>query len=313
MSTDGERFATATAECVRTAREAMAGAHKMIESLKADKDRDGISLLEVKNHDLLAYMREMALIMERMSAGESIQECGAVERSIRYRTILERIKPLEKKLGPQIDKILQGPVTGVKPKKAEASDEDDEFDEEGGEGSAAEEDEIEGSEDDEDEAPERRQRFNASKIFGINYETDRDQERKLRKAERNKKRALGSTLVQELRQQYSDAPVEEYIDNTVSTRVRQQDRERLEHEESFLMRTRMDKGEIKRRRREANVSMVDQLLKFGDYMAADDELRGKVLSHKKPRRGGPQKRKIGGAKGPSKKKKSGGPSKGRKK
>ncbi|CAJ0956623.1 unnamed protein product, partial [Mesorhabditis belari] len=69
------------------------------------------------------------------------------------------------------------------------------------------------------------------------------------------------------------------------------------------MRTRLDKHEIKRRRKEANVSAIDKLLQFGNYMAADDDLRQQVLSHKKPKRG--QKRKMpgGGGKFPNNKKK----------
>ncbi|CAJ0956617.1 unnamed protein product, partial [Mesorhabditis belari] len=217
MASDASRFARAAIDCEKTSTEAIDCVEKLLAGLKQDSDRDGISLLEVKNHDLLAYLTDMAFLMERMSSGGSIQVGGSVERTTKYRTVLERIKPIEKKMEAQITKLVQETSSKQKPSVSVVSEK------EGAKEGATSESEVE----DESEANEARKRV-PTKILAVQNTAERDAERKEKRVEKNKKRALRSTLVQELRQQYSEAPVEEYNDVIGSDRVRQLDRDRLE-------------------------------------------------------------------------------------
>jgi U3 small nucleolar ribonucleoprotein protein LCP5 len=72
---------------------------------------NGISLLSLKNSVLLSYMHNMALLALCRLEGRSLENDEQVrktlvERLIRERVILERIKPLEARLKYQVDKLI---------------------------------------------------------------------------------------------------------------------------------------------------------------------------------------------------------------
>jgi hypothetical protein len=80
--------------------------------------------------------------------------------------------------------------------------------------------------------------------------------------ERARKRALQSSLVQDLKVQYSDAPL---IINE-KPRVSQLEKEIRKFEENNYMSYQMSKKEKQLMRRRENQSTLDSLVKFGDYM-----------------------------------------------
>ncbi|KAL3232990.1 U3 small nucleolar ribonucleoprotein LCP5 [Nakaseomyces bracarensis] len=71
---------------------------------------DKVSLLSLKNGSMLAYLNSLMLVLnDKMdTSGERATAEEARERSVQHRVVLERgIKPLEKKLSYQLDKLTR--------------------------------------------------------------------------------------------------------------------------------------------------------------------------------------------------------------
>ncbi|KIH56725.1 Sas10/Utp3/C1D family protein [Ancylostoma duodenale] len=121
---DGEnsaKFARVVRDCAKTSTEAVENVEKFLAALKnTGKDLEGISLLDVKNREMISYMAELSLLMSHISCGKSISEHPAVFRASKHRTvsliplaiILERIRPIEQKMKSQIDRLTQGVHNG---------------------------------------------------------------------------------------------------------------------------------------------------------------------------------------------------------
>uniref|UniRef100_A0A914RQA0 Uncharacterized protein n=1 Tax=Parascaris equorum TaxID=6256 RepID=A0A914RQA0_PAREQ len=125
----------------------------------------GISLFEVKNRDLLTYMSEVVYLMGKMSFAESIENCSALERCVFLRTVLERIRPVELKLKPYVEKAMSFSTSTSNSKQMRMF----------------------------------------SMLVRILEDEDVAKERVM---ERARRRALQSSLISELRAQYSEAPEE---------------------------------------------------------------------------------------------------------
>lgn len=81
---------------------------------KSNTELEGMSLLALKSNALLSYLEDLALIimahLERLQNGSAVEQVKtkAVESAIRQRVTLEKgIKPLEKKLSYQLDKMVR--------------------------------------------------------------------------------------------------------------------------------------------------------------------------------------------------------------
>jgi hypothetical protein len=115
---------------------------------------------------------------------------------------------------------------------------------------------------------------------------------------------MQSSLIQDLRAQYSDAP----ISITDQTQVSNLEMEVQRFEENNYVRYQMTKKEKQLLRRRQNQSTLDSLVKFGDYMAMDTVLengfKGGAGRRKKSKSRG-VKRSVGPGKRKSMKKSSG--------
>ncbi|GMR53066.1 hypothetical protein PMAYCL1PPCAC_23261, partial [Pristionchus mayeri] len=288
---DQQRFSDVAAEAAKTSREALECAQEMVKRLATMKQREGISLLEVKGRDMLAYVRDMALLMADMSLGESIEGADEVARLVKHRTVLEKVRGLEKKMQTQIDKLTAAGGGGKK-EQLRAKPEEMELDSDAGD-----EDEEEGEEE-----GTKVKKYVPPKVMAVHYDEHEDAREEKQKAMWRRK-AAQSSLVQELKAQYSEAPEE--ITEHRNQRHRQQDEERTKYEEEYFIRTKLSKKEQSARRREERENALDCLLKFGDYMAGDEQeikRREKIaLDSGKEKKGKGAKRKGRGG-GPSAKK-----------
>ena len=68
---------------------------------------DGLSFLEMKCHLLLKYLINLSYIILLKLEGESLMDQATVERLVEIRTVLEKIRPIDKKLKYQIDKLIK--------------------------------------------------------------------------------------------------------------------------------------------------------------------------------------------------------------
>ena len=93
-------------------------ASNVLQSLMDKVDNDnfltdsGLSFLELKNHMLLDYLSNLSYIMLRKISGKSIVNENAIERIAEDRTVLEKLRPIEKKLKYQIDKAVKVAESG---------------------------------------------------------------------------------------------------------------------------------------------------------------------------------------------------------
>ncbi|XP_072480191.1 neuroguidin isoform X1 [Notamacropus eugenii] len=218
------------------------------------------------------YLMDLSYLILDKASGSSLQEHPAVLRLVEIRTVLEKLRPLDQKLKYQIDKLVKTAVTGslsendplrFKPRpsnmisKLSSEDEDDEGTEEGQSGTSGKK-ATKG-------APKK---YIPPRLVPVHYdETEAEREKKL--LERAKKRALSSSVIRELKEQYSDAP-EEIRDSRHphATRQSQEDQHRIKYEESMMVRLSVSKREKGRRKRaNAMSSQLHSLTHFGDISA----------------------------------------------
>ncbi|PNJ35696.1 NGDN isoform 4 [Pongo abelii] len=232
----------------------------------------GLSFLEVKDQLLLMYLMDLTHLILDKASGGSLQGHDAVLRLVEIRTVLEKLRPLDQKLKYQIDKLIKTAVTGslsendplrFKPHPSNMMSK-----------LSSEDEEEEEAEDGQSEASGKKSVKGVSKkyvpprLVPVHYD-ETEAEREKKRLERAKRRALSSSVIRELKEQYSDAP-EEIRDarHPHVTRQSQEDQHRINYEESMMVRLSVSKRE-KGRRKRANVmsSQLHSLTHFSDISA----------------------------------------------
>ncbi|XP_066460087.1 neuroguidin isoform X1 [Eleutherodactylus coqui] len=250
----------------------------------------GLSFLEVKDQLLLLYMQDLVHIIMEKAAGRSLKENLGVMRLVEIRTVLEKMRPIEQKLKYQIDKLIRAAVTG-----SLAANDPLRFKPNPQNLMSKLESDKESSESDEDESgvgktyQSRTRKYVPPKLVPVQYD-DNEAERERRILERAKKRALSSSVIRELKEQYTDAPEE--IREGKAYHMMQHEREdqhRTNYEESMMVRLNMTRKEKARRKRSlAMTSQLSSLTHFSDISAlTGGEVRTEDLmpSAKKSKRG----------------------------
>uniref|UniRef100_A0A8C6QEZ8 Neuroguidin, EIF4E binding protein n=1 Tax=Nannospalax galili TaxID=1026970 RepID=A0A8C6QEZ8_NANGA len=186
--------------------------------------------------------------------------------------VLEKLRPLDQKLKYQIDKLVKTAVTGslsesdplrFKPHPSnlmsKLSSEDEEGDEaEDGQSEASGKKSVKGV----------SKKYVPPRLVPVHYD-ETEAEREKKRLERAKRRALSSSVIRELKEQYSDAP-EEIRDarHPHVTRQSQEDQHRINYEESMMVRLSVSKKEKGRRRRASVMSsQLHSLTHFSDISA----------------------------------------------
>eukprot|EP01103_Thecamoeba_quadrilineata_P006842 TRINITY_DN1657_c0_g1_i1.p1 TRINITY_DN1657_c0_g1~~TRINITY_DN1657_c0_g1_i1.p1 ORF type:complete len:662 (-),score=207.24 TRINITY_DN1657_c0_g1_i1:79-2064(-) len=86
------------------------------------KTSKGLSYLELKYHLMLSYCINISFYLLLKSEGKSVKDHPVIDTLVRLRTIIEKIRPLDKKLKFQIDKLLKSTPTT----DAQITEDDDE-------------------------------------------------------------------------------------------------------------------------------------------------------------------------------------------
>lgn len=73
----------------------------------------GLSFLEMKYNMLLSYLINLTYVVLRKCSGEKIECDPCIDRLIEIRTVLEKIRPIDKKLKYQIVKLVKTAVAGT--------------------------------------------------------------------------------------------------------------------------------------------------------------------------------------------------------
>lgn len=225
----------------------------------------GLSFLEMRNMMLLTYLMDVASIVQAKSCGKTIENHPAIQRVVESRTVLEKMKPIHFKLKYLIEKLVKAATTNPSkddvmylkpnPGNIELMDEDD----------VEAADETSGM---------KEKKYVPPKVSAVHYDGEDDipvEKRKEKMMERAKRRAMSSSLMQELRNEFDDTP-EEITE--VSVGKKKVNARRLEveaYEEDNFVRLNPTKKTSKRNDDGLLTmsSLADNVTRFGDLSALD--------------------------------------------
>ncbi|XP_035981150.1 neuroguidin isoform X1 [Fundulus heteroclitus] len=227
----------------------------------AFKTSKGLSFLDLRYNLLLFYLQDLTHLITIKTEGGKIKDSDALSRVVAIRTVLEKMRPLDHKLKYQIDKLVRTAVTGsltendplqLRPNPENLISKLSESEDSGDEANEAASDKR--------AAHSSGKKYVPPKIAPVHYDGDMTEaDRKKAQAERQRRAALRSSVIQELRQQYSDAP-EEIRDRRdfQSERESREELHRKNYEESMMVRLNMPKHERTARKR-STMAMSGQL------------------------------------------------------
>jgi len=220
----------------------------------------GLSFLEMKCHLFLEYLINVTYSMLLKLDGKPI--CGepCIEHLVEIRTVLSKIKPIEKKLKYQIDKLVK------------MSSDDGQIPEQHALSFKPNLENLVGKDEESEEENEEQDKsgvYVPPKLTAVPYEGDKwsREERKLEKA---RKRNLNSNLLADIREEFGDEPEEisDARNRSMQKKLKEHQDERERYEEDNLCRLTMTKKDKLMKRK---MSMLDEVVKIGKYTGGDEE------------------------------------------
>lgn len=251
----------------------------------------GLSFLEIKYHMLLTYLINLTYVVLRKCSGnllsflvnflarglslvifvgQTIENDPSIDRLIEIRTVLEKIRPIDHKLRYQIDKLVK--TAQVTPSsggtlRANLGHAATPLPEE-----SAQTHESEESEDDEAEEEKNRKRptkagssgvYVPPKLIPMYYDEDEGKvDRNRKQIERAKKRSLGMSIIEDLKEEYLDTPVEISGTSRAQQMFSRAQKEKEEFEETYLTRLPITKAEKHRQRKLTTLGNFFLLIHF---------------------------------------------------
>ncbi|XP_067001224.1 neuroguidin [Anabrus simplex] len=231
----------------------------------------GLSFLEMKYHMLLSYLINLTYVVLRKCSGRKIEDDPAIDRLVEIRTVLEKMRPIDHKLKYQIDKLVKTAVSGSAneqdPTRFRANPENLMI-----KLNESEESESDSDEDNADKKEGKKGVYVPPKLAAVHYDGDESKaERQQRLIERARKRALNSSVMQELREEYLDSPTEVTHVNAHQAVLSNHQRRREEYEENYFTRLPLTKQDRHRSRKMVTVGTLgDELTRFGDLRALQE-------------------------------------------
>lgn len=244
---------------------------KKVSQEAEDTDRsDGLSFLEMKVHLVLEYLINLTYTMLLKMDGHSLDGQPCIQRLVEIRTVLEKIRPINKKLTYQIDKLIKLATTDLskgelhplsfKPNLANLASKD-EADDGGGDN---ENNDVDA--DGRGTTEQQQGVYVPPKVTAVPYDED-NLSKKEKRMEKARQRSLNSTLLQDLRSEYGEAP-DEIIDDRKGQRrekFKKREDERKRYEEDNMRRLTLTKNDklLKRKMNE-----LDEVIKLGSFHGA---------------------------------------------
>jgi len=255
-----------------------------IDSFDADDvtDKEGIGLLHLKNLQMVDYMSNLLYVMLKKTHGKSISadDVSGIERIVETRTVLEKMRPMEKKLKYQMDKFTRladnvetsgdDPLHFKPNLQSLVGDEDEDDDDE---------------EDEEDKVAKDAAAGSKKYVVPKHVPTLPDdeltrQEMEMEASRNAKKKTLSKSIMEDLKRQYMDTPEEEFnqADHMKAKHLAEM-RERTRYEEDNYMRLpELSKKEKHKRGRKSMTtvhSVGKELTYFGSNNFFNDGAGGK--------------------------------------
>lgn len=244
----------------------------LMATLKGMPTSEGLSFLQVKYQLLTAYCTNVAFYMRLKFAGQPVDSHPVLTKLVRFRLLLEKLRPLEQKLRYQVDRLLKAAAGQV-----DAADEDTRF--------KPNPDALlpAGAEDGDSDGTGADGVYRAPKITPMHFpEADDAAARKAKHEAYLRKVNASSRLIQDIRAEFDDAPEEEALDVVHGRRRGGKDdtAERERYEEDNYMRFTLDK-KAKRKLEQRN-KVVDELEDLNDFIGelGGGKTKGNKRSHR---------------------------------
>lgn len=254
---------------------------------------EGLSYLEAKHLLLLQYCIHIVFYLLLKAEGRPVKDHPVIGRLVELRTFIEKVRPIDKQLAYQIDKLLRA----IKVAKAAEQSDQQEQQGEGRNGAVDEDPDMlkygpnpsrmlpKGAEDEGADNAEADGVYRPPKLNPVAMPDDPDQRtmntkerRRLKEAAR---RASQNEMVRELAEEVLGAPEElrasvAGMDSLAALRQRQKLEARAEVEEDLFTRVALSKEEAKRLKAHRRAGLAGQglLEDFADEVADIVELAG---------------------------------------
>merc|ERR1719189_2799700 len=228
------------------------------------------------------------------SRGKKIEGAKAIERIVENRTVLEKMRPIEKKLKYQIDKYIKVAESGGKIRP------EDPIHFKPNPAALASDDESDQDLDEIQNDKTSNQLYRAPKNIPALCEDDANSKREAEMEERasSKKRTLSKSLLDDLRRQHLDTPEEEYHQSdTLKAKHVAMLKERTRYEEDNFMRlpqmSKKEKHKLGKRSMMTMGNVADEITYFGknNFYNKPQESKGGKRKQKGSSKGGKRKHK----------------------
>lgn len=246
----------------------------------------GLSFLEVKYHMLLSYLINLTYVVLRKCTGEPIEADPAIDRLVELRTVLEKTRPIDQRLKYQVDKLVKAAVTGASSQndptnfKANPDNMISKLDNDSYSSEEEKESDEEGT-----KKLEKKGVYVPPKLAAVPYEEDETRaQREQKQLERARKHALSSSMIQELKEEYLDTPIEVTHGSVRHMQTSKYQKARQDYEETYFTRLPVTKAERHKRRRVTTIaSLGNELTHFADLRALEPGASaGSIKRKRKP-------------------------------
>nr|CCA24401.1 neuroguidinlike protein putative [Albugo laibachii Nc14] len=255
--------------------------HQKLQSLRDDiknqwPTAQGLDYLQVKNHALITYTKmELFFILLKLQNPHAICDHPVFKQLVRYRTLLERIRPLDRKMQYQVDKMLKIVTLG-----ADNWDEALHFGPKPDHLIANEAQSSHAATDDDENSTKKMDTiYRAPRLAAVHYEEEeKEQAKQAKREERNRRRLEKSQILSELREEFSERPMELQISgqNPVDKIIAKEEAEQKEFEESrFVRLVTSRKDKVRKRRREQDATRADSMASIDNFAGVQDILASK--------------------------------------
>ena len=224
----------------------------VLERMRGSTDK-GLCYLETKHQLLIGYCANLAYYLLLKVQGKGIADHPVIARLVKYRLLIEKIKPMEAKLQYQIDKLLHAAGKGAD-KKADDEDVALAF--------RPNLDMVQASDSDEGSAEEKSAVYKAPKVAPVHFV---DGKKSKKDEDREKLLASRSRLLTDVQAEMEDRPEEDYIDPVYGrSKTSSSSKHRQEYEEDNFVRFTLTRDEQRKLKR-AESRPIDELEDLNDF------------------------------------------------
>jgi Sas10/Utp3/C1D family len=224
------------------------------------KTAKGVSYLELKYHLLLSYCTNICFYLLLKASGERVEDHPVINKLVRIRVVLEKVRPLDQKLKYQIDKLLKAANTETLPEEQKDNEEeDDAIDYKPNPSNLVADEEPESG------GSKSQDIYQAPRFAAVPYEGDAER----KKLERRKQKVGKSSIMNFIREEYGDEPlaINDFSGSGIrnsTPKHREEEKEREKYEEERFIRLPVSKKDTKRKNRLPTSGEDDFLEDFND-------------------------------------------------